>query len=146
MKQSASKTPAEEVAGSYLTMREAARVLGVSMDTLRRWDAKGTIKVVRDKANRRMIPESEVQRLAPMRTATAKPRQGSARNQMLSTVTDVQIEGLLARVEMETTQPARLVAIITREAAEDLNLKKGDQVDAIVKATSMMVARSSEPK
>lgn len=128
---------------TYLSIREAARVLGVSLDTLRRWDQKGAIEVVRDAANRRMIPESEVRRLAPMRAERAAPRRGSARNRMLGTVTSVEFDGFLARVELETVEPARLVAVITREAAEELGLEVGSTATAVVKATSMMIERSS---
>lgn len=126
----------------YLSIREAARVLGVSLDTLRRWDQKGTIEVVRDAANRRMIPESEVRRLAPMRAERSTPRTGSARNRMLGSVTSIEFDGFLARVEMETVEPARLVAVITREAAEELDLAVGSTAVAVVKATSMMIERA----
>jgi molybdopterin-binding protein len=56
-------------------------------------------------------------------------------------VRDVQIEGLLAQVEIETTAPARVVAVITREAAEQLRLAPGQDASAVVKATSVLVER-----
>ena len=65
----------------------------------------------------------------------------SARNRFRGVVQDVEIEGLLARVEIEITEPARVVAIITRESAEELGLKPGMSAAAVVKATSVMVER-----
>lgn len=127
-----------------ITIREAARMLGVSLDTIRRWDRAGSIRVERDAANRRMLDYDEVRRIARMRSEPTKARPGSsARNRLRCTVTDVSFDGLLARVELETVEPARLVAIITREAAQDLDLQVGSPAAAIVKATSMMVAEDT---
>ena len=65
----------------------------------------------------------------------------SARNRLRGVVQDVELDGLLARVEIEVTEPARVVAIITRESAEALGLKPGVSATGIVKATSVMVER-----
>jgi excisionase family DNA binding protein len=97
-----------------LTASEAARALGISLDTLRRWDRAGRIRTERDKANRRLVPASEVTRLQG-RTA---PEELSARNRFRGVVRAVEVDGFLARVELDVTAPARVVAIITREAAE----------------------------
>ena len=115
---------------------EAARVLGVSLDTLRRWDRQGRIAVLRDGANRRLVPRSEVERLR-----AGDPHGGSARNRFSGTVREVKVEGLLAQVELVADAPARVIAVITREAAEELGLRAGARATAVVKATSVMVER-----
>lgn len=119
-----------------LPAAEAARRLGISLDTLRRWDRDGKIKTRRDGANRRVVPLTEVERLAS--------REGhalSARNRFRGVVASVTVEGLLAQVEIDVTEPARLVAVITRDAADSLGLTAGDSATGIVKATSVMVER-----
>lgn len=120
----------------HLRASEAARALGISLDTLRRWDRQGRIRTERDPANRRLVPASEVERLRG-----AEPHEVSARNRLKGVVIDVKVEGLLAQVELRTTEPARIVAVITREAAEQLGLAAGQPATALVKATSVMVER-----
>jgi molybdopterin-binding protein len=119
-----------------LTASEAARALGISLDTLRRWDRTGRIRTQRDKANRRLVPSSEVTRL---RGRTSEEL--SARNRFRGVVRAVEVEGFLARVELDVTAPARVVAVITREAAEELGLEPGQEAVAVVKSTSVMVER-----
>jgi molybdopterin-binding protein len=118
------------------TASEAARALGISLDTLRRWDRQGRIKVSRDTANRRVVSAREVARLRGGDTPTL-----SARNRLEGIVRDVQIEGLLAQVEIDVKGGARLVAVITRDSAESLGLEPGMPATAVVKATSVMVER-----
>jgi molybdopterin-binding protein len=118
------------------TASEAARALGISLDTLRRWDRQGRIKVSRDTANRRIVSAREVARLRGGDTPTL-----SARNRLEGIVRDVQIEGLLAQVEIDVAGGARLVAVITRDSAESLGLEPGMPATAVVKATSVMVER-----
>ena len=115
---------------------EAARALGISLDTLRRWDRDGRIRTERDTANRRLVPASEVDRLRGRADDEL-----SARNRFRGIVRTVEIEGFLARVEIDVTEPARVVAIITREAVEELGLKPGAGAAAVVKSTSVMVER-----
>ena len=117
---------------------EAARCLGISLDTLRRWDRAGKIRVTRDSANRRVVPASELERLL---TRTAARDDLSARNRLRGVVRSVELDGLLARVEIDVTEPARVVAIVTRESVEELGLKPGVRAAGVVKATSMMVER-----
>ena len=119
-----------------LTSTEAARALGVSVDTLRRWDRAGRIRTQRDAANRRLVPRAEIERLRG-----GSRDELSARNRLRGVVRDVQVEGLLAQVEIDVTEPARIVAIITREAAEALDLQPGGEATGVVKATSVMVER-----
>ena len=118
------------------TAGEAARALGISLDTLRRWDRQGRIRVQRDSANRRVVPSREIERLRG-----DDPKTLSARNRLEGVVREVKIEGLLAEVELDVTKGARLVAMITRESAESLGLEPGMSAAAVVKATSVMVER-----
>ena len=116
---------------------EAARALGISVDTLRRWDRDGKIVVERDAANRRVVPAEEVERLrGPHGDETL-----SARNRLRGVVRSVELDGLLARIEIDVTEPARVVAIVTRESAEELGLKPGMSAAGVVKSTSVMVER-----
>ena len=116
---------------------EAARALGISIDTLRRWDREGRIRTRRDKANRRVVSAAEIERLR----GDDGTQHMSARNRLRGTVTSVQVEGLLAQVELAVTEPARVVAVVTRDAVEELGLEPGMPATAIVKSTSVMVER-----
>jgi molybdopterin-binding protein len=116
---------------------EAARALGVSLDTLRRWDRAGKIRVERDAANRRVVRAEEIERLR----GSAGSEELSARNRFRGVVRSVEVDGLLAKVEIDVTEPARVVAIITRESAEELGLKPGMSAAGVVKSTSVMVER-----
>ncbi|HET8606700.1 MAG TPA: helix-turn-helix transcriptional regulator [Gaiellaceae bacterium] len=116
---------------------EAAKALGISIDTLRRWDREGRLTVQRDAANRRVVAASEIERLR----GDAGARRLSARNRFPGVVTDVRLDGLMAQVELVVSEPVQLVAIVTRDAVEDLDLKPGDAATAVVKSTSLMVQR-----
>ena len=123
-----------------LTLGEAARELGVSVDTLRRWDRDGKVRTTRDQNNRRRVPAKEVERL---RAAPARHRTGaslSARNRFAGTVTSVETDGVMALVEMEAG-PFRVTAAVTRDSVEELGLVEGAKAIATVKATSVMVER-----
>ena len=116
---------------------EAAKLLGISLDTLRRWDRAGRIETARDSGNRRIVSGLEVQRLRGEQEGHL-----SARNRIQGTVTDVRVEGLIAQVELAVDEPARLVAIVTADAVDDLKLQPGMAAAAVVKATSVMVEHS----
>lgn len=117
------------------TASEAAAALGISVDTLRRWDRSGRIKVTRDGSNRRVVPAKEIDRLR----GDGKGTHISARNRFRATVTDVQVDGLMAQVELVVADPVRLVAIVTRDAVEELGLKEGMAATAIVKSTNVII-------
>jgi molybdopterin-binding protein len=119
------------------TAAEAARALGISLDTLRRWDRDGKIRVERDDGNRRVVSASEVERLR----GPEAPDHLSARNRFRGVVRSVTVDGLLAQVEIDVTEPSRVVALITRDSAEQLGLKPGMSAAGVVKATSVMVER-----
>jgi molybdopterin-binding protein len=118
------------------TAGEAASALGISLDTLRRWDKAGRISVARDKSNRRVVSAAEIDRLR----GDAAGAQLTARNRFPGTVTDVQTDGLMAQVEIVVNDPVRLVAIVTRDAVEELGLRPGMHASAVVKATNVMVS------
>ena len=118
------------------TASEAARALGISLDTLRRWDRQGRIRVRRDAANRRVVPVKEVERLR-----RREPQGLSARNRFPGVVQSVRVEGLLAQVRIAVTEPVEITAIVTAEAVAELGLERGMPATAVVKSTSIMVER-----
>ena len=121
-----------------LSMGEAARALNVSIDTLRRWDRAGRLKTVRDERNRRRVPAREITRLS---SSAARHKTGaplSARNRFPGVVESVEVDGVMALVEIHAG-PHRITAAITRDAAEELGLAPGVPATATVKATDVMV-------
>jgi molybdopterin-binding protein len=123
-----------------LPLGDAARAIGVSVDTLRRWERAGRLRTSRDSANRRRVSRREVERL------TGRPerhRAGdglSARNRFSGVVTSVESDGVMALVEIEAG-PHRITAAITRDSVDELGLAPGVPATAAVKATSVMVER-----
>jgi len=124
-----------------LSLGEASRALGVSEDTLRRWDRAGKLKTTRDSSNRRRVPRSEITRLTPFQLRSAAGGTLSARNRFPGVVRSVEIDGVMALVEIEAG-PHRVIAAVTRDAVEELGLAPGVQATATVKATSVMVDRA----
>jgi molybdopterin-binding protein len=114
---------------------EASAALGISLDTLRRWDQAGRIRVERDAGNRRVVAASEIDRLR----GDGEGSHISARNRFHAIVTDVKTDGLMAQVEMVVSDPVRLVAIVTRDAVDELGLKEGMTATAIVKSTNVII-------
>ena len=123
-----------------LSLGEAAAALGVSVDTLRRWDRKGQIKTTRDSRNRRLVPASEVQRLSTRPTRHQTGTERSARNRFTGVVRSVECDGVMALVELEAG-PFLVTAAITRDSVEELGLVAGVNATAVVKATSVMIER-----
>jgi molybdopterin-binding protein len=123
-----------------LTLGEAAKAIGVSADTLRRWDRSGKLRTIRDARNRRLVPAAEVERL------TAHPRRHeagdrvSSRNRFPGVVRSVEVDGVMALVEIEAG-PFLVTAAITRDSVQELGLAPGVEATAAVKATSVMVHR-----
>ncbi len=124
-----------------LTLGEAAAAIGVSADTLRRWDRAGKLTTFRDERNRRMVTAEEVRRLTrrPQRHDTG--RKLSARNRMTGVVRSVEVDGVMALVEIEAG-PFLITAAVTRDSVEELSLAPGVEATATVKATSVMVERA----
>jgi len=126
---------------SDYSLGEAARAIGVSVDTLRRWDADGKLETTRDSSDRRRVPASEIERLRerPARHLTGDTF--SARNRFPGVVTSVEVDGVMALVEIEAG-PFQVTAAVTRDSVEELGLVEGSEVTAAVKATSVMVERT----
>jgi molybdopterin-binding protein len=122
---------------------DAARALGISLDTLRRWDREGRLRVVRDASNRRMVPVSEVERLSGRPLTVRTGARLSARNRLAGVVRSVESDRVVALVEIEAG-PYLLAAVITRDAVEELALAPGVPVVATIKATSVMVSREEK--
>src|SRR5947209_4939608 len=125
---------------SDLSLGEAARAIGVSADTLRRWDRAGKLRTRRDAANRRRVPQREVERLARRPRRQPAGAALSARNRFPGVVRSVESDGVMALVEIEAG-PFRVTAAVTRDAVEELGLAEGAAAVATVKATSAMVGR-----
>jgi len=123
-----------------LTLGDAARSIGVSVDTLRRWDRAGKLTTVRDERNRRRVPPREIERLTSRPARHAAGDRLSARNRFPGVVTSVEVDGVMALVEIEAG-PHRITAAITRDAVEELGLVQGARATAAVKATSVMIER-----
>jgi molybdopterin-binding protein len=123
------------MAKELYTASEAASALGISLDTLRRWDKAGRIKTQRDAGNRRVVAAAEIDRVR----GVAGGSQISARNRFRGIVTEVKVDGLMAQVEMVVSDPVRLVAVVTRDAVEELGLKNGMATTAIVKSTNVII-------
>jgi molybdopterin-binding protein len=123
-----------------LTLGAAAKALGVSADTLRRWDAAGKLATVRDARNHRLVPVAEIERLSarPTRHTTGAPI--SARNRMAGVVRSVERDGVMALVELQAG-PFLITAAVTRDSVDELGLEEGVEATATVKATSVMIER-----
>jgi molybdopterin-binding protein len=118
---------------------EAAKALGVRVETLRRWEREGTLATTRTAGGQRMVSGSEVARLMRERRRSAPVRaHTSRRNAFPGIVTKVTRDKVSALVEIQAG-PHRIVSLITREAADELKLKPGVEAVATVKATSVMV-------
>jgi molybdopterin-binding protein len=135
-----------------LTVRQAAGRLGVGYSTLKQWIYQGRVRTRRTSGGHHRIPDSEVDRLlapappAPRRAAARRPRGAivviSGRNQLRGFVEEVRIEGLLAQVRLRIGDQF-LTAVITRDAAEELHLRRGEDALAVIKSTEVMVAREA---
>src|SRR5438093_8049596 len=137
-----------------LTVGQAAARLGVGYSTLKQWIYQGRVRTRVTGGGHHRIPEGEVDRLLAPSAATvaASPAPGrtgaivsiSGRNQLRGYVDEVRTEGLLAQVRLRIGDQT-LTAVITRDAVEELKLRRGDEALAIVKSTEVMVAREAEP-
>lgn len=136
-----------------LSVRDAAERLGVSYPTIKQWIYKGSVRTVRTEGGHHRVPESEVERLLLRRGgpvpvhAPAHGRRSvlaiSGRNQLRGTIEEVRVDGVLAQVRMRIGSQS-LTAIITRDAVDELKLRRGEPAIAIIKATEVMIARGEE--
>ena len=140
---------------AVLTVRQAGERLGVSYSTLKQWIYKGNVRTTRTEGGHHRIAEAEMERLmsragqAPRRTH--RTRGGgvlmmvSGRNRLRGVVEEVRREGLVAQVRLRIGDQS-LTAVITRDALDELRLKRGDEATALVKATEVMVAKEVLPE
>ena len=120
-----------------LRVGEAAELLGVSVDTLRRWEAEGRLAVRRSRGGQRLVSIADVRRLQASRRKREQPIVArSARNRFPGIVTRVEKDRVAAVVEVQAG-PHRLVSLITAEAVDELSLKPGIAVVCVVKATNV---------
>jgi molybdopterin-binding protein len=120
-----------------LRIGEVAKAVGVSVETLRRWEAEGRVRFVRQ-GNQRMLPAAELSALLQSRSGS--PRQSSARNRLPGVVVSVVRDGVMAQVELSCGDH-RIISLMSREAADDLQLEPGVLATAVVKATTVIVER-----
>jgi molybdopterin-binding protein len=149
-----SGTPVKHAIGTpLLTVRDAAVRLGVGYSTLKQWIYHGRVRTTRTPGGHHRVAESEIERLVaregrPARRRRPSARRGlivslSGRNQLRGFVDEVRVEGLLAQVRLRVGDQT-LTAVITRDAVNELKLRRGDEALAIVKSTEVMIAREAE--
>jgi molybdopterin-binding protein len=127
--------------GASIRVGQAAEMLGVSVDTLRRWEQDGRLRMARSAGGQRVVEIDEISRLLDERRKTARDRPivaQSARNRFSGIVTRIERDGVAAVVEV-IAGPHRLVSLMTAEAVDDLGLAIGDEAICIVKATNVIV-------
>ncbi len=118
-------------------------MLGVTIETLRRWEADGRIRVVRSDGGQRLVPMDEVVRLlAERRTGQPDARSAtqSARNHFAGVITRVEVDRVAAVVEV-LAGPHRIVSLMTAEAVTEMGLAVGEPAVCVVKATNVIVER-----
>jgi molybdopterin-binding protein len=120
---------------------EAAALLGIRVETLRRWEREGKVKATRTGGRQRLIPANEVARLLSERRRTPEATSRSVRNRFPGVITEVKKDKVAATVEI-LAGPHRILAFITREAVDELGLQPGMRAVATVKATNVMVERA----
>lgn len=127
-----------------LKPQDAARLMNVSYPTLKQWIYQGKIHSVKTPGGHHRIPRVEVERFTGKTKSKSNKPAGlnaiSGRNKLLGTVTEVKFEGLLAQITMSIGGQL-ITSIITRDASEELGLKKGVRAFALIKATEVMVIR-----
>ena len=128
---------------SDLRLGQAAELLGVSPETLRRWEADGRIATHRSAGGQRLVALAEVRRLLAERRSANSPAsrpavRGSARNRFPGIVTRIERDGLVGVVEI-LAGPHRIVSLMTAEAVDELDLHEGDEAIGVVKATNVIV-------
>jgi molybdopterin-binding protein len=124
-----------------LRVGQAAEMLGVSIETLRRWGDDGTIRLERSSGGQRVVAIAEVSRLLDERRRLKADRPivaQSARNRFPGVVTRVERDGVAAVVEV-MAGPHRIVSLLTAESVVDLDIKVGDEVVCVVKSTNVIV-------
>lgn len=124
---------------THLRVSDAARLLGVSTDTVRRHIAAGLLEAGTDDAGHRVVDGVDLARFVREHAhAPDDGAGGSARNRFVGLVTALTVDGVMAQVEVQAG-PHRVVSLISAEAVRELDLHVGDVATAVVKATSVMI-------
>ena len=126
---------------TLLTPRQAAEKIGISYPALKHWILAGRIRTIKTPGGHHRVPIESLDAFLAPEPARSGGARISGRNQLLGTVTEVIVEGLLAKVVLAVGSQ-HVTAIITADAARELALKKGDQAYALIKATEVMIIRS----
>ena len=129
------------VGPAALRVGQAAEMLQVSVETLRRWESEGRLRMDRSAGGQRIVPIDEVTRLLAERRSLAQDRPivaGSARNRFPGIVTRIEKDRIAAVVEV-IAGPHRMVSLMTAEAVDEMGLKVGDEAVCVVKATNVIV-------
>jgi molybdopterin-binding protein len=119
----------------YLRIGEVAQAVGVSVDTLRRWEANGTVEFER-RGNQRVLRADKLAALTA--SASGPDRSSSARNRFHGVVVGIIRDKVMAQVEMVCGE-FRVVSLMSREAADELGLEVGKQATAVIKSTNVIV-------
>ncbi|MCW2938762.1 MAG: binding domain protein excisionase family [Actinomycetia bacterium] len=117
---------------------DAAALLGVSADTVRRWIDSGRLPATREEHGHRIVSGPDLAAFVRAQAKQAESSQSSARNRMRGIVTDVVRDGVMAQVEIQAG-PFRVVSLMSREAADDLCLEVGVVAEAVIKSTNVVV-------
>lgn len=131
----------ERPRGSRIRVGQAAEMLGVTVETVRRWEAEGRLRLDRSSGGQRLVPIGEVTRLLAERRRAGMERPivaGSARNRFPGIVTRIQRDAVVAVVEI-VAGPHRIVSLMTAEAVDEMGLQVGDEAIGVVKATNVIV-------
>jgi len=125
---------------NLLTPRQAAARIGISYPALKHWILAGRIRTVKTPGGHHRVPAEALDEFLPVAKSSAGATRISGRNQLLGSVVEVKIEGLLAKVVLAVGNQ-RVTAIITADAVRELALKPGDEAVALIKATEVMIGK-----
>ncbi len=134
-------TRSDDRSATRLRVGQAAEMLGVSVETLRRWEVEGRLRMERSEGGQRLVDIDEVSRLLDERRKASIDRPiiaQSARNRFAGIVTRIEVDRVAAVVEI-IAGPHRLVSLMTAEAVEEMGLRVGDEAVGVVKATNVIV-------
>jgi molybdopterin-binding protein len=127
--------------------RDAAKVLGISYSTLKRWIHARRVRTVKTQGGHHRIPESELDRhlhfaekRMPLPRRRAQFRRISARNQLIGRIVDIKVEGIMAQVTL-SVGGQRIISVITSDAVREMRLEKGQVAAALIKSTEVMILR-----
>jgi molybdopterin-binding protein len=138
---------------TLLTPREAAAQIGVSYPTIKQWILADKLKTITTPGGHHRIPQAALKRYLPASPKTSAPasaatrerfRNTSGRNQLIGTIVEIKLSGLLAKVVLEigdAPNAQRITSIITADAVREMQLRKGQSAAALMKSTEVMITR-----